>query len=577
MQETIHDLEKRYYRQRDMQVLPRLLCAYFEEGEYELVYYLAQLSEEMFLQSRFYKLLALAELGQAEIAQRLWLADREEWFPLCTQSRIYWKHAALYALYFRDFHLTEYYRETFDLYYDEPLISLLELCLEAPEAQLEQTEMFASCARRYPTLANMWRRAKASSQKKVASFESMQWRIWGRYNETLRKRMPDTKVRDVELVFDKDSIRIFSYKHRTAAASMHLVTDGETTIMLDCGCERREEGDYPIPVQEIVRELALPEVKAVFLSHAHFDHYGSLGNVSGADIYMTTETWRLLYFFSPGSWLRKVQTVASGAEVAVENIVVRMIPNGHLYGSVLLDILWKGRVHILYTGDFCTEEQKTIPGLDTKALLEGFSRRVDVLLTETTFGRKWDMPELEVYQTIFWKLCRKLVFYRYKVIVVCSSVGGIQENALLLEDIAAEEGLRILIDGVQAQRATEYYQNCIRKRIIGRNVSVSSQGQCSVQKLENNDILLVGAGALEEGNVFEGYLQELHRYSHVCVIKTGFIPQANHVLANLRSQFSTGLLYLDIPLTSHAGYQSLRRFLEEISPDCAVYVHGEGV
>lgn len=559
-------------------MLPRLLCAYFEEGEYELVYYLAKLSEELFLQSRFYKLLALAELGQLENAQRLWQTGREEWFPLCTQSRIYWKHAALYALYFRDFHLTEYYREAFDAYYDNPLISLLELCLEEPEAQLWQTPVFEACKRKYPTLGKMWAGAETSHHKKVASFESMQWRIWGRYNETLREKMPDTGIKNVELVFDRDGLQIFSYKHRSSAASMHLVTDGKTTIMLDCGCERREEKDCAIPVQKILRELGIPQVTAVFLTHAHFDHYGSLGKVNGAAVYMTTETWGLLRFFTPGFQMGRVQTVSSGSEVAVEDVIVRMIPNGHLYGSVLLDILWKGRTHIVYTGDFCTENQRSIPGLDTKALLRGFSRRVDVMLTETTFGRTWDMPEPGTYRAIFQKLCRKLVFYKYKLIILSSLLGGIQENALLLQDIAAEEGMRILIDGIGAQRATEYFQNCIGKRIIGRYISASSQGQSSVQKLENNDILLMGAGTLEEGRAFEEYLQELYQYDrHVCVIKTGFIPQANHILANLRSQAFEKLLYLDIPLPSHAGYQSLKRFLEEVSPDCAVYVHGNGI
>ena len=79
-------------------------------------------------------------------------------------------------------------------------------------------------------------------------------------------------------------------------ASSALVEIGDHRVLIDCGV--RMTGDYVLPDFGLLATHALPTVDAVILTHAHFDHSGSLPvfheHYPTTPVYMTPPTQALV-------------------------------------------------------------------------------------------------------------------------------------------------------------------------------------------------------------------------------------------------------------------------------------------
>jgi len=587
--ENIKQLEKEYFSERREMVVPDLLCSYFDDGAYELVYYLSWEYMGQYGQAEFYLMMSLMEMGYREDAGKIFYKNREEWYNLCKQNEIYWKHVALYALFFCDFHVSAYYSALFDQHYDDCLVQLLELAQEAVRQEVEtqaivKTELFARVLDRYPALETVWggfRKQKSlsdeasgweESSRQVITFEKIQWNIWRKYNAGIG----NGKKYGMEKVYENGAFQIYSYKPKEVAASMHVLTDGESTILLDCGCEISGTEVIRIPVKEILAYLGIAQVEAIFISHAHMDHYGSLNELRGQKLVMTSMTRQLIRYAAPEVALDGVCTVEGYGSYETGGILVRFLPNGHIRGSVAMDIDWKGKYRIVYTGDYTVENQRTVEGFRIGDILCQDSRKIDVLLTETTYGKKRHMLKLGEYEKMFVELCRKQFENENKIIIPCFAIGRVQEVALLLTDMARETGAKILIDGLAA-RITEYYQLSMGQNILNRNISICRSEFDYAEKIKNNDIILASSGMMKEGSTSAGYIEELMEEDSVCVMKVGFIHENEHMLLSVMNRRHKNINYVDIPLSAHAGYHSLVETTEKLSPDCVVYVHGGGI
>lgn len=569
--ENILEVEKEYYADRHESVVPLLMCAYFEEGKYELVYYFAEKYQSVFLQSEFYLMLSLMQLGYDSEAKKIQRKHRDDWFNLCKQGQIYWKHVVLYAVLFKDFGISEYYENQFDDYYEDVLVQLFELLRDEQVCQVVNTECYQLAAASYPKLLDVWK-VTTEQRPQLVTFEQVQWNIWKNYNQAIGCG----KKYGMETVYDADGIKIYSYKPKDVSASMHILTDGETNIVLDCGCEISDVETIRIQAKEIFSYYGLDHIDAVFISHAHMDHYGSLNEIKRERIYMTSTTRQLIRMASPETVLSSVIPLENYSTVNISGVEVTFIPNGHIRGSVAMDLSWKGKKRIVYTGDYSLDDQRTVAGFNLDDLLLRDEKRIDILLTETTYGNRQGMLTLKQYEKIFVELTRKMIENGNKIIIPCFAIGRSQEVALLIKEMIQEQGKKMLIDGMAA-RITDYYQADLTESILSKNISICNSELDYAEKIMNNDVILASSGMIKPGSTSARYIEEMIGKENTTVMKVGFIRKEEHMLMSIINRQHVNLHFADIPLSAHVSHVHLLETLERLSPDCAIYVHGGGI
>ncbi len=562
--------EKSFFCDNDIMVLPKLTEIYFEEKKYSLTYYLADLYQNDFLSLLFYKMLSLSVLGKKKAAFKIYESHGDDWLNICKQYNIYWKHVILFALYFKQKRYSDWFQNLLNRHYDSELVQLFELIEEYSQEKFVQLPLFNKICEEYPSLKKFYMPLK--SKNSPITFEKVLWRVWGKYNHKLRD-MPLDKNK-MQCLYNKDGLKIFSYKPHQVAASMHIIFDHDATIIFDCGAELVEDGIKHIPARQILEDLNINKVDAVFISHGHLDHYGSLNELPRSPCFMTEETASIIKMTSTNIFLRNLQVKNFYDTVNVGGIKIKFIPNGHIRGSVLFDIDWRGK-RIIYTGDYCLADQHTCLGLDINSLLT-IPKRTDIFLTESTYGKKPQMLSLKQYESIFVDICEAVIKFGKKIIIPSFAVGRAAEVALLLKESARRNGFIILIDGLAAQM-TEYYQNSMEKNIIGGNISVYTGDIDLRYRIDNYNVIIASSGMLQEGSTSFFYLQEMLDMDKVCVLKVGFIREYEDMLISILNRRDKNVTFFDIPLSAHADYDTLISITEKISPETAIYIHGQGI
>lgn len=562
--------EKSFFGDNDIMALPKLAEIYFEEKKYPLTYYLADLYQNDFLSLLFYKMLSLSVLGKKKEAFKIYELHGDDWLNICKQYNIYWKHVIFFALYFKQKRYSDWFQNLLNRHYDSELAQLFELIDEYPQEKFIELPLFKKICAEHPSLQKFYMPRELKPNH--VTFEKVLWRVWGKYNRKLRD-MPLDKNK-MKCVYNKDGFKIFSYKPHQVAASMHIFSDGNITIIFDCGAELFESGIRYIPARKILEDLNINKVDAVFISHGHFDHYGSLNELPRSPCFMTEETASIIRMSSKNILLRDLQVKNFYDTVDVGGIKIKLIPNGHIRGSVLFDIDWRGK-RIIYTGDYCLADQHTCLGLDINALLT-IPKRTDIFLTESTYGRRPQMLSLKDYESVFIDICETVIKFGKKIIIPSFAVGRAAEVALLLKESARKNGIIILIDGLAAQM-TEYYQNRMEQNIIGGNISVYTEDFDLRYRIDNYNVIIASSGMLQEGSTSFFYLQEMLDMDKVCVMKVGFIREYESMLISIFNRCDKNVTFFDIPLSAHADYDTLISITEKISPETAIYIHGQGI
>lgn len=572
----IRDLEKyetEYFKNHNEQILPDLVATYYEQGKYDIVCYFAKKYKKEYSQFDFYYMMSLMELGYQNQADALYRLRGDDWFQECKRFKIHWSHVVLFALYFKEFKISDYYMDQFDLNYDYDLVQLLEYVIENENEDITNHPLFNELAEKFPVLSRVWIK-KRKKKREIKTFETIQWNEWNKENAIIG----NGNRLGIEKVYQDSNIEIYSYKPKQVAASMHIIRDNSNVIILDCGCELTDSSVKRIPVEDILNLLKIDEVDAVFISHAHMDHYGSLNELRGTTVYMTEQTKQLIRCVFPEVYLSKTKVVTEYSTISMSGIDIRFVPNGHIKGSCMLDINWKNLLRIVFTGDFSVESQLTVDGFCVDDLLDYSSKRIDVLLTETTYGNRVDMFTLKQYEKIFVTLCKKYIESGNKIIIPCFAVGRAQEVALLLKDIVNEKGWRILIDGLAAQ-LTDVYQSFLgeKQKILSKNITVCHNELDYAEKIENNEIILASSGMLKPGSTSANYINKAIDREGICIMKVGFIHESEHLLQSIIKRSNVNLSYVDLSLSAHVGYRDLINTIEKLSPNNVIYVHGAGI
>lgn len=566
--------EKKYYLDKNEGIIPELLCDYFENNNFELTCYLSDKYKNNSKLAEFYYMMSLVELKYPERAIVIYQKNKGDWFDILRECNIYWKHIALFVLYFLEFDIPEYFLNIFDEHYDNDLVKLIEFIRNEKEnikdiEDILKLSFYQSVSSNYPVLKYIQHFDKNEEKNLIVSFENIQWKIWNKYNNNIK----NGNNLGIETVYKQDEIVIYSYQPKEVSASMHIITDGKTTIILDAGSIVTEFSDLKIPINDIFAYLDIGHVDGVIITHAHRDHYGSLNNLKQYEIFMTKPTKELIRISSPDIKCSQANIIEKYESINLNGVIITFVPNGHIYGSVAVNINWKDKKRIVYTGDYTLYDQKTVKGLNLSDLINVQNKRVDVLLIESTFGKTSNMLKVYDYEKLFVDLCEKYYIYGNKIIITCSSIGTAQEVLIFLSDIVEKYKLKINVDGL-AVKVSNYYKFSLKLNNIGNTYYDDTEYE---EKIINNDIIIVSSGRMRQGSKSLKYLERVLDKDNICIINLSPVSENEHFLKCIENRKNSNINFVDIPLSAHADYDSLIKTLETISPDCAIYVHGSGV
>lgn len=269
-----------------------------------------------------------------------------------------------------------------------------------------------------------------------------------------------------------------------------------------------------------------------FVSHAHSDHIARHD-----EILCSAGTSRLLQARMPGRRLEHVLPFGQGEQLTADTTVT-LHPAGHILGSTQCLLTHESHGRLLYTGDF-----KLRPGLAAEPCA---TPAADVLIMETTFGQpKYVFPPAAQVLADLTAFCQTSLAAGETPVLFAYSLGKSQE---LLAGLAAA-GLPVMLHP-QSVRLTQIYE--------------------------------------EFGIVFPTYqpfaADELAGHVVICPPQSPASPFLRQILRPRTAVVSgwaldAGAIYryrcdAAFPLSDHADYPDLLRFVEAVNPRQVFTLHG---
>ena len=267
-----------------------------------------------------------------------------------------------------------------------------------------------------------------------------------------------------------------------------------------------------------------------FVSHAHSDHIAP-----HQEVIVSERTSHLMRARLPGS--RIEHPLSFGERRSIRNVDVMLLPAGHIFGSAQC-LVFAGEEALLYTGDF-----KLRPG---KSAEQTEWRHADTLVMETTFGvpRYRFPPTKEVINGIV-AFCGETIDAGEVPVLLGYSLGKAQEILCAL----GGAGLTPMLHGSVYQMTRIYEQ-------LG-------QSFCKYARYNRNDVagkVLICPPSANRSLM----LQKIPRKRVALISGWAIDPQAVY-----RYQVDAAF-----PLSDHADYDDLLRYIELVQPRRVLTLHG---
>src|SRR5882724_6959309 len=267
-----------------------------------------------------------------------------------------------------------------------------------------------------------------------------------------------------------------------------------------------------------------------FVSHAHRDHIAP-----HEEIILSERTARLLQARMPGS--RTEHVLPFGEQRRVRDIALLLLPAGHIFGSAQLFLSNQGET-LLYTGDFKLRHGKSAEAAEW--------RPADSLIMETTFGLpRYQFPPTEHVIAQIVAFCREAIEDSAVPVLLGYSLGKAQ--ALLCSLDGA--GLTPMLHGSVYQMTRIYEQ--------------FGQSFCKYVRYNKNDVagkVLICPPSASHSPM----IQKIPR-KRVAMI-SGWAVDPNAVY---RYQVDAAF-----PLSDHADYNDLIRYVDLVQPKRVFTLHG---
>ena len=267
-----------------------------------------------------------------------------------------------------------------------------------------------------------------------------------------------------------------------------------------------------------------------FVSHAHSDHIAPHD-----EIVVSERTARLMQARMPGE--RREHVLPFGEKQTVRGLDVTLIPAGHIFGSAQF-FLETNHGSLLYTGDF-----KLRPGRSAEP---AESRRAQTLIMETTFGLpRYRFPPTEQIVGQIVAFCRDALESGAVPVLLGYSLGKAQEILCALSDA----GLKPMLHGSVHQMTRIYEQ--------------FGQSFCEYERYNANQV--AGKVLICPPSVNRSRMLEKIKEKRVAMI-SGWAVDPNAIY---RYQVDAAF-----PLSDHADYTDLLRYVELVQPERVLTLHG---
>ncbi len=267
-----------------------------------------------------------------------------------------------------------------------------------------------------------------------------------------------------------------------------------------------------------------------FVSHAHSDHIAPHD-----EIIVSERTVRLMRARLPGT--RIEHALPFGERRTVHDVDVTLLPAGHIFGSAQFFLFARDET-LLYTGDF-----KLRPG---KSAERAEWRQADTLIMETTFGLpRYRFPPTEQVIDQIVNFCRETIDDGQVPVLLGYSLGKAQEILCSLDGA----GLTPMLHGSVYQMTRIYEQ-------LG-------QSFCKYVRYNVNNV--AGKVLICPPSANRSRMMEKISRKRVAMI-SGWAADPNAVY---RYQVDAAF-----PLSDHADYNDLVRYVDLVQPRRVFTLHG---
>ncbi len=289
-----------------------------------------------------------------------------------------------------------------------------------------------------------------------------------------------------------------------------------------------DRGVY-LPAHDLWLDPHQPK-RLAFVSHAHADHIAP-----HQEIILSERTARLMQARMPGE--RHEHVLPFGEPTVIHGLPITLYPAGHIFGSAQFYLETEAG-SLLYTGDF-----KLRPGLSAEPT--GW-RQAETLIMETTFGLpRYRFPETAEVVAQIIAFCRDALAEDAVPILLGYSLGKAQEILCSL----AGAGLRPMLHG-SVFRMTRIYEQ------FGQ--SCGEFERYDADALEGK--VLICPPSANRSRMLEKIPRK-----RVAMISGWAIDP------NARFRYQTDAAF---PLSDHADYTDLVRYVELVQPKRVLTLHG---
>jgi DNA ligase-1 len=268
-----------------------------------------------------------------------------------------------------------------------------------------------------------------------------------------------------------------------------------------------------------------------FVSHAHSDHIGN-----HSETILSAPTAKLMRARLAGKRLEHVMEF--GVTETVRGMRVTLLPAGHIFGSAQF-YMEEEEDSLLYTGDF-----KLRPGLSAE---QGEWRQADTLIMETTFGLpKYRFPPTEQVMAEMVRFCAECLEEEQTPVLLGYSLGKAQEIVCAL----ARAGLTPMLHGA-VHKMTEIYRK------------LKPDFPCDYEKYDAKEI----AGKVL---ICPPSANRTHMLTRIKNRRTAMLT-GWAVDAGAKFRYGCDAAF---PLSDHADYDELVRYVELVKPKRVLTLHG---
>ncbi len=338
---------------------------------------------------------------------------------------------------------------------------------------------------------------------------------------------------------------------REVGRSCVLLQTPESNVLIDCGINVAASDSDRFPDFR-ASKIAIDQLDAVIVSHAHLDHCGFIPYLYkyGYDgpVYCTEPTRDLMTLLQldaveigerenrelPYSSKEVRKTIKHTITLDYEEVAditpdmrLTLYNAGHILGSSVVHLhIGEGLHNLVYTGDLKFGDTRLLEAANFEF------PRVETLMMESTYGGRYDIQprrrdsESEMIQTI-----ENTIKKKGKVLVPVFSVGRSQEVMMVLENYSRYEGLDIpiYIDGMIWEATAihtsypEHLKGNIKKRIFnGQNPflmdnfeRVKPKERQSIIESEDSCVILATSGMMTGGPSVEYFKNLAHDPNNV--------------------------------------------------------------